>query len=63
MNSILEAPETYLGPIGKALVGIVIMIIGIVIVKLICNLAEKLFNRKRSKRKQKTCSHILRSWA
>ena len=28
MNSIIEAPETYLGPIGKALIGIVILIIG-----------------------------------
>lgn len=45
MNSIIEAPETYLGPIGKALVGIVILIIGIIVVKLICNLAEKLFSR------------------
>ncbi len=45
MNSIIEAPETYLGPIGKALIGIVILIIGVIIVKLICNLAEKLFNR------------------
>jgi hypothetical protein len=45
MNSILEALETYLGPIGKALTGIIILTIGVIIVKSIRSLAEKLFNR------------------
>jgi hypothetical protein len=45
MNEIIQAPEHYLGPIGKALVGIVILIIGIILVKVVCSLLVRLLNR------------------
>ena len=45
MNEIIQAPERYLGPIGKALVGIVILVIGIILVKLVCNLLLRMLKR------------------